>query len=55
MLCGVDQSDPHFVLLLFQTKCREGDRVKVERELTRELLVIMEKENIGSSGLWKEQ
>ncbi len=55
VLCGVDQSDPHFVLLLFQTKCREGDRVKVERELTRELLVIMEKENIGSSGLWKEQ
>ena len=55
VLCGIDQSDPRFILLLFQTKCREADRVTVERELSRELLVIMEKENLGSSGLWKEQ
>ncbi len=55
VLCGIDQSDPLFVLLLFQTKCREADRVTVERVLSRELLVIMEKENLGSSGLWKGQ
>jgi hypothetical protein len=34
------------MVLLFQTKCREADRVRVERQLRRELVLVMEREGM---------
>ena len=34
------------VVVLFQTKCREADRVRVERQLRRELVLVMEREGM---------
>ena len=49
-LCGISELNHSFMLLLFQTKCREKDRVSVERMLSRELDLVMERENIETWG-----
>ena len=49
-LCGISELNHSYVLLLFQTKCRERDRVNVERMLSHELDLVMERENISSWG-----
>ena len=49
-LCGIDQLNANGLVLLFQTKCREEDRISVERMLRRELDLLMEREHLGSMG-----
>ena len=46
-LCGIDQLNAKNMVLLFQTKCRESDRIQVERRLRRELGLLMEREGIS--------
>ena len=48
-LCGIDQLNPRSMVLLVQTKCRESDRIEVERLLRRELGLLMEREKIASA------
>ena len=48
-LRGIDQLNARSMVLAFQTKCREADRIDVERLLRRELELVMEKEKIASS------
>ena len=45
-LVGIDQLSAKGMVLLFQTKCREADRVRVERQLRRELVLVMEREGM---------
>jgi small conductance mechanosensitive channel len=45
-LVGIDQLNAKGMVLLFQTKCREADRVRVERQLRRELVLVMEREGM---------
>ncbi|MBQ6427768.1 MAG: mechanosensitive ion channel, partial [Oscillospiraceae bacterium] len=45
-LVGIDQLNAKSMVLLFQTKCREADRVRVERQLRRELVLVMEREGM---------
>jgi len=45
-LAGIDQLNAKGMVLLFQTKCREADRVRVERQLRRELVLVMEREGM---------
>ena len=45
-LVGIDQLSAKGMVLLFQTKCREADRVRIERQLRRELVLIMEREGL---------
>ena len=47
---GIDQMTANGLVLLFQTNCKETDRVFVERELRWEFDLLMEKEQILSSG-----
>ena len=47
-LRGIDQLNAAGMVLLFQTKCRESDRLDVERLLRRELELVMEREKIAS-------
>lgn len=53
-LSGISELNHSCVILLFQTKCRESDRYMVERTLTREIDLLMERENIGSWGRWND-
>jgi small conductance mechanosensitive channel len=48
-LCGIDQLNARSMVLLVQTKCRESDRIEVERLLRRELGLLMEREKIASA------
>ncbi len=45
-LCGISDMNDACVTVLFQTRCREADRVKVERAMRREFELLMEKEGI---------
>ena len=45
-LVGIDQLNAKGMVLLFQTKCREADRIRVERQLRRELVLVMEREGM---------
>ena len=45
-LVGIDQLSAKGMVLLFQTKCREADRVRIERQLRRELVLVMEREGL---------
>ena len=36
------------MILLFETKCKETDRIELERKLKWELDLVMEKEQIAS-------
>ena len=49
-LAGIDQMSPNGLVFLFQTDCKESDRVFIERELRWEFDLLMEKEQIASSG-----
>ena len=49
-LCGIDQMTANGLVLLFQTNCKESERILVERELRREFDLLLEKELIASSG-----
>jgi small conductance mechanosensitive channel len=49
-LCGIDQMTADGLVLLFQTNCKESERIFVERELRREFDLLMERELIASSG-----
>ncbi len=46
-LCGISSLKDYCYVLLFQTKCRESDRIAVERLLRKELSVLMEKKNLA--------
>ena len=50
---GIAEVNHAYVVLVFSTKCRESDRYGVERTLTREFELLMEREHIGSWGLGK--
>ena len=47
-LAGIDQLNAGDVILLFETKCKETDRIELERKLKWELDLVMEKEQIAS-------
>ncbi len=49
-LVGIDQMTANGLVFLFQTNCKETDRVFVERELRWEFDLLMEKEQIATSG-----
>ena len=47
---GIDQMTANGLVLLFQADCKEPDRVFIERELRWEFDLLMQKEQIASSG-----
>lgn len=53
-MSGLVEVNTANVILAFSTKCRESDRYGIELRLKRELDLLMERENIGSWGLWKK-
>ncbi len=49
-LAGIDQMTASGLVFLFQTNCKESDRVFIERQLRWQFDLLMEKEQIASSG-----
>ena len=47
-LCGITSMNNTGYCLKFQTKCREHDRAEVESMLRKELLLVMERNDIDS-------